>query len=166
MFQTDSVSSKTAMTRLRGAQVLCTCGTAGCIYPEEFYNCMDIRIVPSGTTVAPSPPITVPSTPQPPTTGFCSGRRDGYYANPDSASGSSYISCAGGRTTIVNCPAGTVFSSSAGACQKSSSLGKCCCSCIKPNSRNCINVILVTISSPIFSNPWILHNYYLSFLQS
>jgi hypothetical protein len=108
-------------------QALDTCGSTRVpTYPEEFWNCFDLRILPTGTRTPPPPPAGSARPPPPPpprnnctggtATCFCSDKPDGFYANPDSIDGSTYISCGGGNTKIQDCPLNTIFNDAEKAC--------------------------------------------------
>ncbi|KAI4894729.1 hypothetical protein NFI96_029814 [Prochilodus magdalenae] len=60
---------------------------------------------PHQSTAAPAPPGP---------TQFCEGKADGIYPNPESQT--SFIQCAGGRTYIQNCAAGTAYSDACKCC--------------------------------------------------
>lgn len=65
---------------------------------------------PSGTTTAPSTKTTIPV----PGREFCKDKPDGIYANPDDKT--TFYVCAGGRTYLKVCGAGTVFNDSCKCC--------------------------------------------------
>ncbi|XP_034023202.1 acidic mammalian chitinase-like [Thalassophryne amazonica] len=90
---------------------------------------LDTTVPPITTTPNPGPTTTTPpttpspSTPTIPTTttttrapdnGFCKGKPDGIYANPDDKT--SFYMCAGGITHITYCGAGSVFDDKCKCC--------------------------------------------------
>uniref|UniRef100_A0A4W5QJY6 chitinase n=1 Tax=Hucho hucho TaxID=62062 RepID=A0A4W5QJY6_9TELE len=71
-----------------------------------------------GSVTTTRPTTTRPTTTRPtthaPGTGFCNGKPDGIYANPEDKS--SFYMCAGGITSLRNCGSGTVFDESCKCC--------------------------------------------------
>uniref|UniRef100_A0A4W5QGB9 chitinase n=1 Tax=Hucho hucho TaxID=62062 RepID=A0A4W5QGB9_9TELE len=89
-------------------------------------NLLDIELPPLPPTTTPKPgsvtttrptttrPTTTRPTTHAPGTGFCNGKPDGIYANPEDKS--SFYMCAGGITSLRNCGSGTVFDESCKCC--------------------------------------------------
>uniref|UniRef100_A0A4W5QWK3 chitinase n=1 Tax=Hucho hucho TaxID=62062 RepID=A0A4W5QWK3_9TELE len=71
-----------------------------------------------GSVTTTRPTTTRPTTTRPtthaPGTGFCNGKPDGIYANPEDKS--SFYMCAGGITSLRKCGSGTVFDESCKCC--------------------------------------------------
>ncbi|KAL0181238.1 hypothetical protein M9458_023644, partial [Cirrhinus mrigala] len=75
--------------------------------------------LPPTTTLKPGQTTTTTATTTTTTThapgsGFCNGKADGLYANPDNPS--KYYNCAGGHTYEGSCATGTVFDDSCKCC--------------------------------------------------
>ncbi|XP_055016532.1 acidic mammalian chitinase-like [Boleophthalmus pectinirostris] len=69
---------------------------------------------PSISTTTPTTPTTTTTTTHAPGSGFCNGKPDGLYANPDD--NNSFYSCAAGTTHVNRCGAGTVYNASCKCC--------------------------------------------------
>jgi hypothetical protein len=103
-------------------------------YPEEFWNCADIRIAGNGPASpappspppsppppparppSPSPPSPKPQPPSPPAsaTFACTGKVDGMYSDPKNCS--KYYQCASGATHSLSCPPTLYFNAAQGYC--------------------------------------------------
>ncbi|XP_075318416.1 acidic mammalian chitinase-like [Odontesthes bonariensis] len=81
---------------------------------------IELPPLPPTTTPKPGASTTSPATTTPTTTthapgsGFCNGKPDGLYANPDDET--SFYNCSGGITHISHCGAGSVFDESCKCC--------------------------------------------------
>merc|ERR1712168_553727 len=97
------------------------CGQGNHPLLSHLRKLLDIELPPLPPTTTPKPGAsTTPTRPTTTTTthapgsGFCNGKPDGYYANPDN--NSSFYQCAGGVTNLRPCASGTIFADSCKCC--------------------------------------------------
>uniref|UniRef100_H2TD25 chitinase n=1 Tax=Takifugu rubripes TaxID=31033 RepID=H2TD25_TAKRU len=98
------------------------CGEGSHPLLAHLRKLMDIELPPLPPTTTPKPgastttrPTTITTTTTPiPGSGFCSGKPDGLYANPDNKN--SFYMCSGGITYVRFCGTGSVFDDSCKCC--------------------------------------------------
>ncbi|KAG9352781.1 hypothetical protein JZ751_017357, partial [Albula glossodonta] len=98
------------------------CGQGNYPLMSHLHKLLNIVLPPLPPTTTPKPgqptpaptTTTTTTTTHAPGTGFCAGKPDGVYANPDD--NTSFYECAGGKTFLKRCGAGTVFEDSCKCC--------------------------------------------------
>ncbi|XP_030634604.1 acidic mammalian chitinase-like [Chanos chanos] len=99
------------------------CGQGNYPLIGHLLKLLDIELPPLPSTTTHKPGITTTQRPttattttttHAPGTGFCAGKPDGIYVNPDDKT--KYYDCAGGRTYDRHCGTGTVFNDSCKCC--------------------------------------------------
>ncbi|XP_049427300.1 acidic mammalian chitinase-like isoform X3 [Epinephelus fuscoguttatus] len=95
------------------------CGEGSHPLLAHLHKLLDVEFPPMPSTTTPKPgesttPPTTTTTTHAPGSGFCNGKPDGLYANPDDKN--SFYMCAGGITHVRHCGNGSIFDDSCKCC--------------------------------------------------